>query len=72
MTLFHSLIQILFINRYLGFLLQADYGVPAMVIAWSGLSFAVQGSPGGQVPARVLMPNTWDVTDTWSVVTVGL
>lgn len=37
----------------------ADYGVPLMVVAWSGLSFAV--SPAPHVPRRVTTPNTWQV-----------
>jgi hypothetical protein len=37
----------------------SDYGVPLMVLAWSGLSFAVRDVPG--VPRRVLTPNTWEV-----------
>lgn len=40
-----------------GFL--ADYGVPLMIVAWSGLSFAVHPAPG--VPRRVETPNTWEV-----------
>jgi boron transporter len=45
--------------------LTADYGVPLLVIAWSGLSFAVGGAPGGGVPSRVQTPNTWDTKETW-------
>jgi hypothetical protein len=37
----------------------ADYGVPLMVLAWSGLLFAVTPTPG--VPRRVATPNTWEV-----------
>ena len=45
----------------------ADYGVPLMVVAWSGLAYAIaKPSPGG-LPRRVQMPNTWDVTTTWTV-----
>jgi hypothetical protein len=40
--------------------LLADYGVPLMVLAWSGLSFAVAPAPG--VPRRVSTPNTWEVS----------
>ena len=43
----------------------ADYGVPILVIAWSGLSYALSGPSG--VPSRVSAPNTWSVTSTWSV-----
>lgn len=38
----------------------ADYGSAGMVVAWSGLSFAVTGTPKG-VPSRIAMPNTWDL-----------
>jgi hypothetical protein len=41
-----------------GFL--ADYGVPLMVVAWSGISFAV--TPAPHVPRRVATPNTWQVS----------
>jgi hypothetical protein len=45
----------------------ADYGVPLMVVAWSGLAYAIaKPSPGG-LPRRVQMPNTWDVKTTWTV-----
>jgi hypothetical protein len=37
----------------------ADYGVPLMVVLWSGVSFAVMPSP--HVPRRVATPNTWEV-----------
>jgi hypothetical protein len=45
--------------------LLADYGVPLMVLAWSGLSFAVR--PAAGVPRRVLTPNTWEVrvSEVW-------
>lgn len=47
--------------------LLADYGVPILVVVWTGISYAV-GYPG--VPARVETPNTWDVRDCWKVTTV--
>lgn len=47
-----------------GFL--ADYGAPLMVVAWSGLSFTLQGPPSG-IPRRVDTPNTWDVKKGWTV-----
>jgi hypothetical protein len=47
----------------------ADYGSAGMVVAWSGLSFAVTGTPEG-VPSRIAMPNTWDVKTGWSTATV--
>lgn len=47
--------------------LLADYGVPILVVVWTGISYSV-GYTG--VPARVETPNTWDVTDCWKVTTV--
>jgi boron transporter len=46
----------------------ADYGVPVMVVLWSGISFAVTDTPNG-IPSRVNTPNTWDVTSNWTVAT---
>lgn len=43
----------------------ADYGAALMLVAFSGLSFAVHGLPG--VPRRVNSPVTWDVKDSWTV-----
>lgn len=54
-----------------GFL--ADYGAPLMLLAFSGLSFAVHGggSGGGSVPRRVQTPNVWDASSNWSVAAVS-
>ena len=41
-----------------------------MVVAWSGLSYALRGAPAG-IPRRVLIPNTWDARGNWSVVRVS-
>ena len=41
-----------------------------MVVAWSALSYALDGAPAG-IPRRVLIPNTWDSRGNWSVVTVS-
>ncbi len=43
--------------------------VPLMVVAWSGLSYALRGAPAG-IPRRVLIPNTWASRGNWSVVRV--
>lgn len=48
--------------------LLADYGVPLMIVLWSGISFAVTDTPSG-IPSRVTTPNTWDVTSNWSAAT---
>ena len=47
--------------------LLADYGVPILVVVWTGISYAVEYTG---VPARVATPNTWDVKDCWKVTTV--
>lgn len=51
--------------------LLADYGSVLVLVAISGLSFAVGGGGGsgggGSVPRRVQSPNTWDVRSTWTV-----
>lgn len=47
----------------------ADYGAALMLVAFSGLSFAVHGLPG--VPRRVNSPVTWDVKDSWTVARVS-
>ncbi|KAK9807489.1 hypothetical protein WJX72_000529 [[Myrmecia] bisecta] len=44
----------------------ADYGVPLMVVVWTGLSFALRGTPHG-IPRRTQIPNTWDVKMSWTV-----
>lgn len=48
--------------------LLADYGVPVLVVIWTGLSYAVSYP---EVPSRVSTPNTWDVKATWKISTVG-
>lgn len=51
--------------------LLADYGVPLMVVVWSGLGYCIaKPSPGG-IPRRVQLPNTWDVKGTWTVAGVS-
>lgn len=50
--------------------LLADYGVPILVVVWTGLSYAVNYDTEG-VPSRVDTPNTWDVKDNWSIINVG-
>ena len=48
----------------------ADYGVPLVVVAFSGLSYALKGVPEG-IPRRVVLPNTWEVKATWTVTHVS-
>ncbi|XP_078428041.1 boron transporter 4-like [Wolffia australiana] len=47
----------------------ADYGVPLMVVVWSGLSFAVPGKLPDDVPRRLDSPLPWDSASTshWTV-----
>eukprot|EP00967_Tisochrysis_lutea_P051681 scaffold63903_cov17-Tisochrysis_lutea.AAC.1 len=52
--------------------LLADYGVPFMVVVWSGLSYALQSNGNHRnipsaIPRRVTTPLSWQVTDTWHV-----
>ncbi len=47
--------------------LLADYGVPFMVIVWSGLGYAVAKPAPGGIPRRLQMPQVWEVKSTWSV-----
>lgn len=47
----------------------ADYGVPIMVMAWTGLSYAVPNRVPSEVPRRLYSPLPWDVKSMhhWSV-----
>jgi len=52
--------------------LVADYGVLLMLVAWSGLSFALASAGNGPgvppgLPRRVNTPNTWQVKESWHV-----
>ena len=47
--------------------LLADYGVPILVVVWTGISYSV--SYDG-VPSRVQTPDTWNVKECWKVTTV--
>ena len=54
----------------------ADYGAALMLLAFSGLSFAVHGGGigsggGADVPRRVHSPNTWEVQASWRVAAVS-
>lgn len=49
----------------------ADYGVPLMVIVWSGLGYAVYGGTPSGVPRRTRLPNTWDEKTNWTVARVS-
>lgn len=58
-----------FLNRVVRGIL-ADYGVPIVIISFSCLSFALTGAPKG-IPRRLVLPNTWEVTTTWTVAKVS-
>jgi boron transporter len=49
----------------------ADYGVPLLVIVWGGIGYIVRGPPGASmdesIPTQVDTPNTWEMSNTWSV-----
>lgn len=38
----------------------ADYGVPLMVVVWSGASYLLQDATPDGIPRRLALPNTWD------------
>ncbi|XP_021848225.2 probable boron transporter 7 [Spinacia oleracea] len=44
-----------------------NFGVPMMILAWAGLSYAVPGNVPTGVPRRLFSPHPWHSWDTWSV-----
>lgn len=40
--------------------LLADYGVPLMVLVWTGASYALQSATPAGIPRRLALPNPWD------------
>eukprot|EP00983_Pelagomonas_calceolata_P051237 1142314-Pelagomonas_calceolata.AAC.3 len=57
--------------------LMADYGVPFMVVVWTGLSYSLQSDGNGRsvpstIPRRVTTPLLWQVTGTRNVTCVRL
>lgn len=50
----------------------ADYGVPLMVLAWTGISYAPTGSVPHGIPRRLFSPNPWSqgATAHWTVIKV--
>eukprot|EP00210_Caulerpa_lentillifera_P006638 g6341.t1 len=42
----------------------ADYGVPIMVLLWTGVSYVLRDAPEN-IPRRLNIPNTWDQDRTW-------
>ncbi|KAJ7015708.1 hypothetical protein NC653_004874 [Populus alba x Populus x berolinensis] len=48
----------------------ADYGVPLMVVAWTGLSFSTPSKVPSGVPRRLFSPLPWDSASLhhWTVI----
>lgn len=48
----------------------ADYGVPLMVVAWSGVSYVLEDATPEGVPRRLSLPNAWheDARRNWDAV----
>lgn len=51
----------------------ANYGVPILVIVWSGVSYAPAGSVPEGIPRRLTSPNSWSplATTHWDVIRVS-
>lgn len=51
--------------------LVAGYGVPLMVLVWTGISYAPSGSVPTGIPRRISFPSVWSsgATQHWKVVT---
>ncbi|KAM7275214.1 hypothetical protein ACFE04_017080 [Oxalis oulophora] len=50
--------------------LVADYGVPLMVLVWTGVSYIPTGDVPKEIPRRLLSPNPWSpgAYENWTVV----
>ncbi|WOL03241.1 putative boron transporter 2 [Canna indica] len=48
----------------------ADYGVPLMVLAWTGVSYIPSGSVPKGIPRRLFSPNPWSpgAYENWTVI----
>ena len=48
----------------------ADYGVPLMVLAWTGASYIPAGSVPKGIPRRLFSPNPWSpgAYENWTVI----
>lgn len=48
----------------------ADYGVPLMVLVWTGVSYIPSGSVPHGIPRRLLSPNPWSpgAYENWTVI----
>jgi hypothetical protein len=59
---------------YLGWLrgFIADYGVPLMVLVWTGVSYIPYGNVPKGIPRRLFSPNPWSpgAYDNWTVIKV--
>ncbi|XP_024020057.1 boron transporter 1 [Morus notabilis] len=49
----------------------ADYGVPLMVLVWTGVSYIPSGSVPQGIPRRLFSPNPWSpgAYENWTVIT---
>jgi len=54
--------------------LVADYGVPLMVLVWTGVSYIPTGDVPKGIPRRLFSPNPWSpgAYENWTVVKVCL
>lgn len=59
-------------GKFRGFM--ADYGVPLMVLAWTGLSYAPFGRVPQGIPRRLFSPNPWshEARRNWTIIQVLL
>lgn len=50
----------------------ADYGVPLMVLVWTGVSYIPSGSVPQGIPRRLFSPNPWSpgAYENWTVIKV--
>ncbi|KAL2932396.1 Boron transporter 4 [Bienertia sinuspersici] len=45
----------------------ANFGVPMMVVAWAGLSYAIPSKVPSGVPRRLFSPHPWNSWDSWTI-----
>lgn len=51
----------------------ADYGVPLMILVWTGVSYIPSGSVPKGIPRRLFSPNPWSpgAYENWTVIKAG-
>jgi boron transporter len=64
------MIILLYLGWLRGFI--ADYGVPLMVLVWTGVSYIPYGNVPKAIPRRLFSPNPWSpgAYDNWTVIKV--